>query len=290
MAEANDPQVTSQDSSVRVPGTNRKVKKGEISFWKWLLRNVIWAVILFSVLILGASLFLKAVTHHGQNIEVPDFTNKKVSEARYDAKLLGIEVEVADSVYIRRMGRGLVYSQNPKPGSHVKSGRTIQLTINSVTPKKVQMPDLVGLSMRQAKAELLSRGLTLGRLVYVKDMATNYVIRQFRNHHEMAPGTMIESGSVIDLEVGLNPDDNKTMVPSFKGMKYLRAVDAVHDNSLNVNRLIFDANVKTYGDSLDAVVYKQVPAPSSAPTVMGSEVTLYLSKDPLSLVESPNKK
>lgn len=289
MAEANETHSAPKDEGMHVPGTDRKIRKGEMSFWKWLLRNVVWAGVIFLALILAVSLILRGVTHHGQNIEVPDFTNKKVSEASYDARTLGLRVEVVDSVYIRRMGRGLVYSQNPKPGSNVKSGRRILLTINSVTPKKVQMPNLTGLSMRQAKAELLSRGLNLGRLIYVKDMATNYVIRQFRDHREVAPGALIESGSVIDLEVGLNPDDNRTMVPSFKGMKYLRAVDAVHDNSLNVNKLVFDANVKTYGDSLDAVVYKQVPERSSAPTVMGSEVTLYLSKDPLSQVEGGKK-
>ena len=63
-------------------------------------------------------------------------------------------------------------------------------------------------------------------------------------------------------------------------MKYMRAVDAVHDNSLNVARLVFDSDIKTYGDTLDAVVYKQAPAASRNPIVMGSDVTLYFSKDP----------
>ena len=52
------------------------------------------------------------------------------------------------------MKRGAVFSQNPKPGSEVKKGRKVSLTINSVLPKKVTMPSLVGFSMRQAKAEL----------------------------------------------------------------------------------------------------------------------------------------
>ena len=64
-----------------------------------------------------------------------------------------------------------------------------------------------------------------------------------------------------------------------KGMKYLRAVDAVHDNSLNVGRLVFDKTVKNYSDSLNAMVYKQSPAPSRNPILMGSEVTLHLSLD-----------
>jgi len=262
---------------------NKEEKKivADISFWKWLGKNVIWAVVLVLALVLGASILLNLGTRHGESIEVPDFTGKKVTDADYDARVLGVKVEVTDSVYVRRMGRGLVYSQNPKAGSKVKKGRRIMLTINSVTPKKVQMPNLVGLSMRQAKAELLSRGLTLGKLRYVSDIATNNVIRQFLGNHEIRPGSQVESGTAIDLEVGLNDENKQTYVPDIKGMKYLRAVDAVHDNSLNIGRLIFDDGVKTYADSLDSVVYKQTPTSSKEPVLMGTSVTLYLSNDPL---------
>ena len=253
----------------------------EDNLLRWLGKNIIAAIVLVLILVMLAGLGLKVLTRHGQTIEVPDFTNMKVSEAVYEAKAAGLRAEVVDSVYIRRMGRGLVYSQNPKPGGKVKGGRRIHLTINSVTPKKVQVPNLVGLSMRQAKAELLSRGLALGNLIYVNDMATNYVIRQFRGRREIRPGTMVESGCEIDLEVGLNSESNQTNIPDFRGMKYLRAVDAVHDNSLNVAKLVFDSDVRNYGDSLDAVVYKQSPGASKAPILMGSDVTLYLSKDPL---------
>ena len=143
------------------------------------------------------------------------------------------------------------------------------------------MPNLVGYSMRQAKAEILSRGLNLGKLIYVSDMATNNVLRQLRGNREIDPGTMIESGSDIDLVVGLSYNDNQTCVPDVVGMKYMRAIDVVHDNSLNVRGITFDQTVKDYADSLDAVVYRQTPSASRNPVVMGSDVNIYLTKDPL---------
>ena len=175
------------------------------------------------------------------------------------------------------MAKGAVYSQNPKAGSQVKKGRRILLTINALHSKKVTMPNLVGYSMRQAKAELNSRGLTLGKLTYVSDIATNNVLRQVYNNREIKPGKQIESGAVIDLVVGLNPTDNQTYIPDLKGMKYLRAVDAIHDNSLNIRKVSFDSNVRTYADSLNAVVYRQSPTASNAPILMGSDVSIYLS-------------
>jgi len=246
----------------------------------WIVKNILLAAGLLVVLVLLSALGLNLLTHHGRELVVPDFTNMKVAEAQYNADVEGMRIEVIDSVYIRRMGRGLIYSQNPKPGSKVKKGRRILLTINSVTPKKVQMPNLVGYSMRQAKAELASRGLNLGKLMYVSDIATNNVLRQLIGNIEVIPGKMIESGTAVDLMVGLNSSDNQTFVPDVKGLKYMRAVDVIHDNSLNIRRLVFDESVKNYSDSLDAVVVRQGPDASMAPIVMGSDVTLYLSVDP----------
>ena len=142
------------------------------------------------------------------------------------------------------------------------------------------MPDLVGLSMRQAKAELMSRGLVLNRLIYVQDLATNNVLRQLRGNREIEPGTMIESESAIDLVVGLNSMDNVTYVPDVSGQKNLSAVEAIQDHSLNVKTLKFDTTVKDYDDSLNAMVYRQEPAPSDSVKVnMGDEVVLYLTVD-----------
>lgn len=250
-------------------------------FGNWVVKNILLAVMVVVAIVVGSSIMLRVLTHHGKEITVPDFTNMRVSEAQYNAGINDIRVEVTDSVYIRRMGRGLVYSQNPKAGSKVKKGRRVLLTINSVTPKKVQMPNLVGYSMRQAKAELLSRGLNLGKLIYVSDMATNNVLRQLRGNREIDAGTMIESGCEIDLVVGLSSTENQTCVPDVTGMKYMRAVDVVHDNSLNIKGLTFDETVKDYADSLDAVVWKQTPSASRAPILIGSEVNIYLTKDPL---------
>ena len=177
------------------------------------------------------------------------------------------------------MEKGAVFSQNPAAGSHVKKNRLIRLTINAINAKQVSMPNLVGYSMRQAKAELSSKGLALGKLIYVSDMATNNVLKQQYRGADIRTGTMIDSGSEIDLVVGLNDYDNQTRVPNVVGMKYTRAVDAVHDNSLNVARTTFDDSVKNYNDSLNAVVFRQSPSASSAPIGMGGEVSLFFTLD-----------
>ena len=243
------------------------------------MKNLIWALVYVAVLIAGVSIGLAFFTNHNKEIEVPDFTTLSVQEAGQIAEAAGIRVEVIDSVYVRRMEKGAIFSQNPAAGSRVKKNRLIRLTINAVNAKQVSMPNLVGYSMRQAKAELSSKGLNLGKLIYVSDMATNNVLKQQYRGSDIRTGTMIDSGSEIDLVVGLNESDNQTRVPNVVGMKYTRAVDAVHDNSLNVARTTFDDSVKNYNDSLNAVVFRQSPAASSAPIGMGGEVSLFFTLD-----------
>jgi beta-lactam-binding protein with PASTA domain len=255
----------------------------------WIIRNIIGAIVFFLILWLACTLVLNSITHHGKSIEVPDFTNMTIAEARRAAHNNELKIDIVDSIFIRRMERGAVYSQNPKAGSQVKKGRVINLTINAMNPKLVSMPNLVGYSMRQAKAELNARGLALGKLFYVDDIATNNVIRQIYHNRQIKPGKKIESGSEIDLEVGLNPDNNMTYIPDLMNKKYMRAVDEVHESSLNIGRLIFDSSVKDYADSLDAQVYKQNPQKSDEAVLMGTEVTLYLSVDPNKVSLKENK-
>lgn len=254
-------------------------KKG--FFGNWIVRNLLTAFVIAAVLIVSAMVFLNIVTKHNQELVVPDFTNMTVAEAEAAASQVGMRVEVTDSVFVKRMKKGAVRSQNPEPGAKVKEGRRISLTINAMNAKKVTVPNLVGLSLRQAIAELQSRGLTVGKLIYVQDMATNNVLRQLRGNREIAPGRIVDADTVIDLVLGLNHDsDASTYVPDVVGKMYLTAVDAIHKQSLNVKTLRFDDSVKDYEDSLNAVVYRQSPEASRIPVTVGGDLSLYLTVNP----------
>lgn len=249
-------------------------------FGNWIVKNLLIAIAIIVVLVVGANFLLKVITRHNEEIRVPDFSNMTVSEARTAASAHKVRIEVTDSVYIKRMARGTVFRQVPAAGSHVKKGRRIALTINSVLPKRITMPNLIGYSMRQAKAELLSRGLNLGRLIYVEDIATNNVLKQIYGNREIKPGSPIVSGAAIDLVVGLSDMDNTTYVPTLYGIKYLSAVEALHNSSLNLGSAQFDATVKSYNDTLNAFVYRQEPDTSSVtPYLMGTDVSLYFTLD-----------
>ena len=259
--------------------TAGKKKKGGFK-GDWIVRNLVLAAVAVVSLLLIVSLLLSIFTQHGKEITAPDFTNMTWEEAREVASRAGVRVVQSDSVYVRAMRRGAVYNQNPKPGEMVKHGRRIMLTTNSLSPRKVAMPSLVGLSMRQAKTELSSRSLVLGKLIYVRDIATNIVIRQQVGGEDIRPGTMVRGGTVVNLVVGMDPVEGRTYIPNLVGRKYMRAVETIQDNSLNVGKVEFDRSVRTYADTVNAVVRSQSPAVLDHSVPMGTEVSLKLSVHP----------
>lgn len=245
---------------------------------RWILKNLIGAVLFIVILLILASLGLRMVTRHGKTVTAPDFTSLSVQEAENLAAQSQVSVKVVDSVFVRRLPGGVVYRQQPKAGATVKKGRSIFLTINSVVPRKVVMPNLYGYSITEARTELKNRGLSLGNLRYVRDIATNTVLGQSCEGKAVKAGDLVVSGSAIDLKVGVNKDDDITIVPRLIGMKYVPAVDALHDHYLNTGRVRFDADVRSYADSVNAVVYKQ-EAEGEAKS-LGSTVNIYLTLDP----------
>ncbi|MBQ5804107.1 MAG: PASTA domain-containing protein [Bacteroidales bacterium] len=244
-----------------------------------LTKHIILAGCSLLVVIFLLFTMLKFITRHNQEFEVPSFMNMSVEEAEAVARQYELRLEVTDSVYINRMAPGAIFRQNPEAASKVKKNRRILLTINANQPKLVKMPELVGYSLRQAQSELVSNQLSLGKLVYVKDIATNNVLGQLYKGRAIAEGEKIPSESVIDLKLGINETDSTTYIPEIRGIPYRLVREKLADNSLNLSKAVFDESVTNYADSLSAWVYRQVPAPSDSVTVrLGTGVTVYLSK------------
>ena len=245
----------------------------------WIVKNLVLAAIYIAVLAAGVTIGLKVVTRHGQTVTAPDLTGMSVEDAREAAHEAGVNVKVTDSVFVKRLAAGVVYHQLPEGGATVKKGRSIFVTINSIVPRKVVMPNLYGYSVLEARAELKNRGLSLGRLNYIDDIATNNVLGQKCGGVPIEAGEAVVSGSVIDLTVGYNRQDRTTVMPRLIGLKFSSAIEELQSNYLNAGRLVFDREVKTYADTVSAFVYRQGEVPLTS-LVMGSPVTLYLTLDP----------
>ncbi len=244
----------------------------------WWLKHLLFAVVAAFVTISVLFWLLKGITRHGKMLEVPDFTNITIAEAEKIAKSHELRLKTTDSVYIPKLHAGQVLKQTPAAGSMVKKNRNILITINSLVPMMVKAPDVVGYSLRQAESNLHAANLKVGKLNYVPDIATNSVMGQSYKGKTLMPGKSIPAQSEIDLTLGMSSENSWTRVPNLLTLPYHLVKSELTYHSLNLNKEVFDSTVKTYADTLNSIVYKQDPPPTTSNSVrLGKGVTIYLT-------------
>lgn len=254
---------------------------------KVFLNNLLYAILIAAGLIFIIFLFLRIYTHHGQKIPVPDFRGLTKEEVYKKAEQNNLNIEFIDSVYNHDMPKGTVIEQNPEPGFNVKKGRRIFITLNAFNPEKVKMPNVVGVSHRQAKAVLKNVGLEIGKLIHVPDIAVNNVLKQRFNGEEIKPGVLIPKGSKIDLVLGKGLSNEKTTLPDLREYTLMEAKDRLLRAALNVGAIIYDTSVVEAVDTAQAKVWRQYPVYKENKQIrLGSTVDLWLSVDPLRFAES----
>jgi eukaryotic-like serine/threonine-protein kinase len=254
-------------------------------FLKFLTSKVFWkhiAIIAGIAIIIAISIFvgLKSYTRHGKAYAVPDLRGLTVAEAESIIDARKLRYQVSDSVFISHEARGTVIDQNPIPNFRVKENRTIFLTINAMNPERIAVPDVTGVSLRQARAIIETNGFEVGKLIYVPDLALNNVLRQQYNGKDIKPGEMIIRGESIDLVLGEGLSSRTTPVPDLTAMVLERAKRQILESSLNTGAIIYDNTVITEEDSLNAFIWRQRPEYSEGTQIrLGSTIDLWLSVD-----------
>ncbi len=217
--------------------------------------NIVAVILLASILILVFFGSLDYITKHGKYEKVPTLIGKNVDEARKLLESIGFEVEIQDSVYLDTAPKLSVVKQSPEGESMVKVNRTIYLTINRSQPPLVEMPNLVGFSIRNAEMYLENLGLTMGDTTFRPDIAKNAVLEQLFDGKPVTAGTKIFMGSKISLVLGDGIGDEEMKVPDLVGLTFVEAKILL--KAMNVNYTpVPDAGVT---DQDAAYVYRQNP-------------------------------
>jgi len=247
---------------------------------KVFLKNLLIAICIAAGLLSGSYLFLHIYTGHGRTRKVPDFTGMNKSEVEKTVKKHKLQYIIIDSIYTRKVKRGHVILQHPGPGSNVKKNRKIFLTINAVKPEMVKVPDVVGLSLRQAKSILQTGGLKIGKLSFVPDLARNNVLKQKHNGIEISEGDSLKKNAVIDLVLGKGLSNQKTNLPNLISLDLETAKQRILRSSLNLGAYIFDETIQNEEDSLAAFTWKQNPEYAENYKIsLGASVYIWLTTD-----------
>lgn len=199
---------------------------------------------------------LDLLTRHGSYLRVPDVKGKKLSEASAALEKAGFEVVVQDSVYYDTVPPLSIIKQFPDPDATVKVNRTIYLTVNRVSAPIINMPNLLGMSFRNAELELRARGLKLGDTSYVPDIAKNAVKDQRVGGMPIKAGTPVPMGTRISLVLGAGIGNEDMPVPDLFGLTYEEAVALLEANGVSLGVVLPDPDLQ---DTAAGFVYWQNP-------------------------------
>jgi eukaryotic-like serine/threonine-protein kinase len=222
--------------------------------------NILVALILSLIIILGFVLSLNSITQHGVARSVPLVVGKNLDKTRTELEAKDFEVVVQDSVYYDSLAPSVIVKQVPEADAVVKVNRTIYVTVNRVVPPDVDMPNLVGYSFRNAEGVLKNLGLKLGDTTNRADFAKNSVLEQTYKGESITPGTKLKIGSRISLVVGSGIGNEDMPVPKLVGLTLNEAKVLLEAQGLILGPVIPAPMVRDTGA---AYVVRQSPAPEN---------------------------
>lgn len=186
------------------------------------------------ILIILYSIFdmivMPILTRHGDEFPLPDFTGLKVTEVQMTLRDMDLDFEVSSEEFSPDQEKGIILNQFPIAGTDVKADRIIKFVV-SAGQKMIPIPNLAGLSVRQAMLNLETAKLELGEIVWAfsDTLPERVVVFSYP-----AAGTEIPIGSPVNLMVNRGRASNFTYMPKVTGLTLDEATRRLEDKLLKV--------------------------------------------------------
>ena len=225
------------------------------------------AIALFIVLlIIGTSWY--RISGPGNKIVVPSLAGMSQAQAANAVAELGLKVDVIQEVFSEDIPKGKVITSDPAGGGRVEIAGTVHLII-SKGKDRIEVPDLVGLTVEEAAAALKKSDLKVGRVSekYSDTFETGLLIDGIP-----ASGSPVRKDSTVDLIVSKGLE--QVELTNFQGKTSDQA-----QSELTAAGLIVSSKYE-YSDSIPVgTVISQTP--SDVSTIgKGQKIELVISKGP----------
>lgn len=186
-------------------------------------------IILFLIFITDL-IVMPIVTRHGEEFELPDIIEMQVDDAQELLAMKDLRLEITSREYHYDKPEGTILTQYPIGGTMVKSGRIIKVVASS-GQKDVTVPELSGISVRQAKLNIESADLILGDIAwtFTDSLPERVVVFSYP-----ASGKEVPIGTPINLMVNRGSLMNITYMPRLVGLSLEEASVKLDDAGLVV--------------------------------------------------------
>ena len=213
----------------------------------------------------------------GKEIEAPTFKNMTLQEAQEAAKEYDVKIKKGEEVVSEDVEKGRIVSQDPEPGTKIRTGSTIKVNI-SIGLGDGSVPDLTGKMENELDAYLEAVGFKLGSVSSrPSEEPEGTVIGQ-----DPEPGTEAEKGTAINVVVS-DGSKAKAIMPFVTGMTLSEASSAILNAGLTVGGVSYEYS-NTYANG--EVMWQQYEG--NAQKERGTSVKLIVSKGKKPEVTEPS--
>ncbi len=233
-----------------------------------------YLIIFLSIGILSALLFnnviLPLYVNWNDEIRVPSLTHTNLVQADQILKERKLEWTIKDTIFRRDIPSGFIMDQHPEAGQMVKENRKIQLTV-SLPPAKLEMPDLIAITERQATIALDRLGLILGEvLTDSSDLYQKTVVMD----QSIASGLPVAPGDSITLTVSLGKRNLKKTMPELLNKGLNEAKKVLEKNGFTLGQVKYTQNSELLPNT---VVSQSVTSGKIFPRERGVTVDLLIT-------------
>lgn len=208
------------------------------------------------------------LVHQQAEVLVPELVGLELEEAEAQLARIGLRLHVAEEVFDESVPAGTVLEQDPANLRPVRRGRPVRVVASAGAPL-TRIPDLSGLSLRQAELALGRAGLRLGHVARSYDPDGSLGVVAQRPH----PGTESNRGAAVSLLVREDHERSYHRMPDLSG----RPINRVRQD---LARAGFDIRRVTYRSgqgALPGTVLDQWPA-AGARIPTGGSIELVASR------------
>jgi beta-lactam-binding protein with PASTA domain len=207
--------------------------------------------------------------NHGSRLTVPTVVGLSIGEATALLDSVSLEAVKAEVRPDARRPEGTVVYQNPLPGSVVKEGRRIYLTISG-GEEMVNVPLLRGKSLRDARFALERFGLKIGGVSY--DFSDIFPVNTIIDQTYAADAS-VALGTRVGVTVSRGRATDDIAVPALIGKTLAEAKKILEDAGLKVGIVTYQPSFEL----LPNTVVDQFPRPAEQ-AKFGQEIDLFVVK------------
>lgn len=161
------------------------------------------------------SVVILTVSADVSGVDVPGVEGVSLAEATSSLKKQGFTVVTVES-YSAEVPKNIVISQSPKAGEKAARGAEVTLTISlGVEEIFSEMPNVVGMSVDDARAALIGAGYSVNSVV--STYSDKYPAGQICYQSYMA-GTQVKQGTAVDLQQSIGPDPAANAISAGEGV------------------------------------------------------------------------